>query len=78
MSTQLSKQLESFRTRIHEYSLHLVVAARTQDREALRDAQKALSSAFDDWDKLIAQVAELERVHHNNEDILAICQDEDE
>lgn len=78
MSTQLSKQLESFRHRLHEHSLHLVVAARSQDREGIRDAQNALSCVFDEWDKLIAQVAQLEAVTYNSAEILALCHDNED
>ena len=73
----ISQQLSSLRQRGHEYALHLVVAARSGDRDALRQAQDLLTDLWPEFDKLIQQVAELERLRYDSAEVLALCEEDE-
>ena len=74
----LSKRLEALRDRTHTFTVSLSSAAKVQDKEGWRGAQAGLLQCWKEWDKAIKQVAELEQLTYNVNEVLAVCQEDEE
>ena len=77
MSQGLAQQLATLRNRVHTLSFQLEIAIKYQDRPHIVAVRDQFTEAYKEWDKLIKQVAQLERLTYNVNEVLAICQDEE-
>ncbi len=77
MSQPLAPQLAVLRNRVHVLSFQLEIAIKHQGRQEVVAVREQFTQAYKEWDRLIKEVAEQERLTYNVNEVLAICQDEE-